>query len=322
MIKKVNDIIAQTKDPYGPVTGWKTIPAPGDRDWPVPMTYTIPGSPSTTNAIYQRKTLAYYNNNIKPTEDFFKDPVQLRSMTLGQLGSRIENTIHNWLHLRFSANSTVGFRPGASGAIPQIDTRWDNASYNWLGDTYSSHVNPVFWKLHGWVNDRIIDWARANGLTTITWRGFWVGGPMSSITAANNIINSNTPSTTSGGFRVNPLIITRGSDSVVQDPIKISAADINPTGDPLSNVTTSRPTTTTNPTLTGSKPNIATIPTSEFLPVSTTQQDPTVVQAVKDATQGDTMNQVLQVLSMDGGKESTFADDVKVDFVIPKPKKR
>lgn len=300
MIKKVNDIIASTKDPYGPVTGWTTIPAPGDRDWPVPTTYTIPGSPSTTSAIYQRKTLAYYNNNIKPTEDFFKDPVQLRSMTLGQLGSRLENTIHNWLHLRFSANSTVGFRPGASGAIPQIDSRWDNPAYNWLGDTYSSHVNPVFWKLHGWVNDRIIDWARANGLTTITWRGFWVGGPMSSIEAANTALRGQTPSTSSigGGFRVNSLTIQRGVNGVtasVPTSLSLSLNDVKPVGDATAAVNT---TTSTNPIV---KPGSG---------VSSDQVD-------------DTMNEVFQTFTAaDGFQESTFADDVKVDFTIPKPKKR
>jgi len=31
-----------------------------------------------------------------------------------------------------------------------------------LGDFYSSHVNPVFWRLHGWVDDRIEDWFAAH----------------------------------------------------------------------------------------------------------------------------------------------------------------
>jgi hypothetical protein len=57
-----------------------------------------------------------------------------------------------------------------------VDTKWDDPSYNWLGDTYSSHVNPTFWKLHGWV-DRCIDgWMAANNLNdAVPWKGTWAG---------------------------------------------------------------------------------------------------------------------------------------------------
>ena len=34
-------------------------------------------------------------------------------------------------------------------------------SYDYLGETFSSHVNPIFWRLHGWVDDRIEDWFKA-----------------------------------------------------------------------------------------------------------------------------------------------------------------
>ncbi len=45
-----------------------------------------------------------------------------------------------------------------------------------MGDTYSSHLNPIFWKLHGWVGDRIEDWCVAHGLDEIPRTGTWVGG--------------------------------------------------------------------------------------------------------------------------------------------------
>lgn len=181
MIATANSILARNNDTYGRVTGWTTIPAPGDRTYPVPGTYTVTGSSSTTDFINTRKTNSYYYNNIVPQERFFKDPVQLRRMTLGELGARIEVTIHSWLHMRFSASSSYGYRNSYRGTIPYIDKRWDNVQYNWLGDSYSSHVNPVFWKIHGWVDDRIEDWRRANGLSSITWRGTWRGGPMSNL---------------------------------------------------------------------------------------------------------------------------------------------
>src|SRR3712207_9485858 len=43
-----------------------------------------------------------------------------------------------------------------------IDPRWDDHSNDDLGDFYSSHVHPTFWRLHGWIDDRINDWAAAN----------------------------------------------------------------------------------------------------------------------------------------------------------------
>ena len=42
------------------------------------------------------------------------------------------------------------------------DSKWDNPKYDYLGDFYSSHVNPLFWRLHGWVDDRIEDWYNAH----------------------------------------------------------------------------------------------------------------------------------------------------------------
>lgn len=68
-------------------------------------------------------------------------------------------------------------RPSVDPTRPDsIDPKWDDPSYNYLGDTYSSHVNPIFWKLHGWVDDRIEDWKNANGIVgQIQWKGTWVG---------------------------------------------------------------------------------------------------------------------------------------------------
>src|SRR3712207_5921244 len=34
--------------------------------------------------------------------------------------------------------------------------------HDYLGDFHSSHVNPIFWKLHGWIDDRIEGWFRAH----------------------------------------------------------------------------------------------------------------------------------------------------------------
>lgn len=181
MIKKANEIITKNKDPFGNVTGFKTIPAPNDKDWPVPANYTIPNDTATTNSTTNRKTDSFYNKSILPNEKIFTDPVQLRKMNLSELGARIELTVHGYIHMRWSGFSDLGYRNSYRGTIPNIDVKWDNVSYNWLGDSYASHVHPLFWKIHGWVDDRIEDWRKANNVAVIPWKGVWTGGPMENL---------------------------------------------------------------------------------------------------------------------------------------------
>jgi hypothetical protein len=84
---------------------------------------------------------------------------------LGELGALIEFSVHNDMHMRWSA---LPRDPQTNEPIPagrrvgDIDSRWDNPRNNYLGDFYSSHVNPIFWRLHGWIDDRIDDWFRAH----------------------------------------------------------------------------------------------------------------------------------------------------------------
>ena len=52
-------------------------------------------------------------------------------------------------------------KPTGRGSF-DFNKKWDNPKYDYLGDFYSSHVNPVFWRLHGWVDDRIEDWFNAH----------------------------------------------------------------------------------------------------------------------------------------------------------------
>lgn len=37
------------------------------------------------------------------------------------------------------------------------DPRWDVPTYDALSDFHGSHVNPILWRRHGWVDDRIDD---------------------------------------------------------------------------------------------------------------------------------------------------------------------
>lgn len=93
----------------------------------------------------------------------FKNPTYLSSLSLGTLGNLLEFTIHNQMHMRWSsvsrdANSNA---PTIRGDF-EFDEKWDEPKYDYLGDFYSSHVNPLFWRLHGWVDDRIEDWFDAH----------------------------------------------------------------------------------------------------------------------------------------------------------------
>lgn len=168
MLALVNAILAEVNDPdYLRVEGWTRVPPPGDPDYPVP---DFPDS-----GLEEPKSDEYFEQFIAPWERQFTDPDYLRGVTLGQFGSDMEFTIHNDLHMRWAAPSPVGYRP--TTAITQnIDEQWDAPAYDYLGDTYSSHVNPIFWKLHGWIDDRVEDWKRANGVAgEIAWRGTWLG---------------------------------------------------------------------------------------------------------------------------------------------------
>ncbi|MET9760717.1 hypothetical protein ABZ016_16875 [Streptomyces sp. NPDC006372] len=162
MIGTVNEILTELGDPQHPrVEGWPAVPSPEDTEYPVPAPFDIPGDTGTSDAIGKAKTQAAFNR-IRDWEALFTNPAELRQMTLGRLGARIEFGIHNQMHLRWAAEMP-SYRQG--GVDFSVDPQWDDSSYNWLADTYSAHVNPIFWKLHGWVDARIDDWMAANELT-------------------------------------------------------------------------------------------------------------------------------------------------------------
>ncbi|GGW42701.1 hypothetical protein GCM10010503_18970 [Streptomyces lucensis JCM 4490] len=162
MIATVDEILAESGDPLHPrVEGWPTIPAPQDTEYPVPPPFDIPGDDDTSAVIRNAKSQESFDR-IRQWEAEFTDPAKLRQTSLRRLGARIEFGIHNRMHLRWSAEMP-SYRTG--GDAFSVDHQWDDAAYNWLADTYSAHVNPIFWKLHGWVDARIDDWMAANQLT-------------------------------------------------------------------------------------------------------------------------------------------------------------
>lgn len=168
MIIHVNNMLSEIQDPsYSKVEGWKTIPSPRDTDYPVPIWDTAP------DIIKNRKTDAYYDNFIVGWENDYTDPGMRSQSTLGQLGSKLEYTIHNAMHLRWASDPIISRPPVLPTNADSIDSRWDSPSYDFLADTYSSRVNHIFWKLHGWIDDRIGDRMKAHKITEVPWSVQW-----------------------------------------------------------------------------------------------------------------------------------------------------
>ena len=78
-------------------------------------------------------------------------------------------TLHDWLHMCWAS---VPRDPLNGAPVPfardpaDFALRWFGPENDFLGDPFSSHVNPVFWGFHGWIDDRIEDWYRARSATT------------------------------------------------------------------------------------------------------------------------------------------------------------
>lgn len=146
MIKTVDAILAGAANASWPrVVGWEPIPfVASDANWPVP-----PSWPQMPAYFKTPKSAASATQQRKNVTNGYRNDNYLRSIGVDQLGATIEGNIHNWMHLRWSAQPTTA----AESEAPSND---------FLGAPWSSHVNPVFWKLHGWIDTCIKTWEAAN----------------------------------------------------------------------------------------------------------------------------------------------------------------
>ena len=110
------------------------------------------------------KSAAFLSGVMNPLSGLFRSPRFLSAMTLGQLGNLLEFTIHGWMHVRWThvVYDPATGEPIGRSSLFDIEPRWDDPTNDDLGDFYSSHVHPTFWRLHGWIDGRINDWAAAN----------------------------------------------------------------------------------------------------------------------------------------------------------------
>lgn len=191
MIKMVNDIY--DKKGVDRPKSWKTLPSPFTPQFyykevaspndPFKITYELDlensgqmippattsfmeqmtdpenPSPAAEAFLYFNKTPRAYNNLMATLTRNLRDTRVVSQLSLAAYGNLIEFTVHNWMHMRWagiSVNPDTG-KPEVRNAF-DISKHWDIPTYDYLGDFHSSHANPIFWKLHGWVDDCIEFW--------------------------------------------------------------------------------------------------------------------------------------------------------------------
>jgi|SRR5690349_15944141 hypothetical protein len=180
MIKMVRDEYVSQGIPY--IESWKVLPKPqvpqfsySDQDDPanpgkkiyhlsIPDSgFMIPPGPADDLSIKFLKSQDYFFSVMSQLEKQFRNPRFLIVLSLGALGNLLEFAIHNQMHMRWSSISRdpINDQPKVREDF-DFDDKWSSPKYDYLGEFYSSHVNPIFWRLHGWVDDRIGDWFNAH----------------------------------------------------------------------------------------------------------------------------------------------------------------
>ncbi len=151
---------------------WKEPPPPGSQEFPLPN-----GNSRASDDEYSQRILPLHRQAI--------DPQFLRSRTLGDYGLWLESGPHNALHMRFADDRKAGLE-SVTDFFQAPRPEWDTPNADYLGSTYSSHVNPLFYRLHGYVDARIDDWLAANGYNRVAercagaprcypWKRIWDG---------------------------------------------------------------------------------------------------------------------------------------------------
>lgn len=175
---RVNRILTEVDDPHYPqVEGWVELPAPGDPDFPVPPPWFDPGAHPLRNPYIARiKTDIVFEKHFRYWEKTFSDPVFLRSVSIGELGALVDFYLVDPVRRRWSAGPGATRPELGPDQSETISTEWDDPRYDYLGDYYSMHVNPLYWQFFGWVGDRAEEWKVANGVFgNDFWTGTWVG---------------------------------------------------------------------------------------------------------------------------------------------------
>ncbi|RRV10259.1 PvdJ/PvdD/PvdP-like protein [Pseudomonas sp. v388] len=131
----------------------------------VPPMWLSPSDEFFTEGTELLKTPEAFHANFQMWDSRYRDADYLSRLTLGQFGSEMELGLHDWLHIRWAS---VPRDPSDGAAVPagrkpvDFSQRWFSPEYDCLVDALSSHVNPLFWCFHGWMDDRVEDWFDAH----------------------------------------------------------------------------------------------------------------------------------------------------------------
>ena len=151
--------------------GWEVIPEPGRSaethpGIEVPPTWNLPDELKWLERRFQMvKSDEFFWSRMRWWDREFHDRAYLRTLTLGQLGSLLETSVHNDMHMRWASvpkDPKTGEELALGRPETSIDQKWDDPVYDFLGETYSSHVHPIFWRIHKWVDSIIDEWFDAH----------------------------------------------------------------------------------------------------------------------------------------------------------------
>ncbi|MBF7143916.1 PvdJ/PvdD/PvdP-like protein [Pseudomonas sp. LY10J] len=134
----------------------------------IPPTWLAPGDETYSQGMASIKSRDVYDGNFQVWESRYRDPEYLANMTLGQFGSELELSLHDWLHMCWAsvARAPLNGQPLPMARQPtDFAEGWFQAGNDFLGDPFSSHVHPLFWGFHGWIDARIDDWHAAHELS-------------------------------------------------------------------------------------------------------------------------------------------------------------
>ncbi|HDR8053995.1 hypothetical protein OB986_28575 [Bacillus cereus] len=141
------------------VIPWLDIPWDhNDPVWPMPQV-TNP-DPNIFGPTKEQETT---NTALQRVNERYANRTWLRTVTLDSFGTELERGIHGWMHMHWSTE-------------PPANPNNLDISNDWLGSPFSSHINKHFWKLHGWIDNRITAWEDANGVEADLTQG-WDGPP-------------------------------------------------------------------------------------------------------------------------------------------------
>jgi hypothetical protein len=136
---------------------WSKIPDPSDNRFPILVQES------------REQSVAGYQSILTQSLEYSRPKIG-KFNTLSELGTYLEFTVHNALHTRWSAASRQA-RPQTEDPVQMMlqrsleSFRWNIERYDHLADPYAAHVNPIFWRLHGWVDQRIDEWLAEKNLT-------------------------------------------------------------------------------------------------------------------------------------------------------------